>query len=65
MTNPNPSYEDLLHEVEFLRFYKIKVYPCLGPADSEIEDSIKKEYVEKFKRPLPARYADEDSLEIV
>lgn len=38
---------ELKKEVEWLRFYERNVYACLGPADDDINTSIRKSYVEK------------------
>ncbi len=46
-------------ELAFLRFYKKQVYPCLGPADGEIERMIKDEWV-KLGNTLPPGYEIEE-----
>jgi hypothetical protein len=48
-------WEDQL-ELEFLRFFFEKIQPCLGPADSEIIDMIKKEFTKKTGKPVPEDY---------
>lgn len=43
-------------EVEYLRFFYEKVYPCLGPADDDIIDSIKEQFEKKTGKALPPGY---------
>lgn len=52
-------------ELEFLRFFFQKVYPCLGPADSDIIDSIKRQFIEDTKKKIPATYDDEGIYEAI
>ncbi len=47
-------------EVEFLRFFYNKVQPCLGPADSEIIDMIKKDFEKKTNKRLPTGYGHDE-----
>ncbi len=35
-------------EVKYLRFYRRKVYACLGPADDDINSSIDEAFVREF-----------------
>lgn len=47
---------DKASEVEYLRFFADKVVPCLGPADGDIIQSIKEEFVKKTGKQLPRGY---------
>lgn len=47
-------------ELEFLKFFFVRVRPCLGPADGDIVESIQKEFVEKTGKELPPEYAIEE-----
>jgi len=49
-------------ELEFLRFFYEKVQPCLGPADGDIIESIKKEFTKKTGKELPFGYEIEYEL---
>ena len=43
-------------ELEFLRFFYKKVLPCLGPADSEIVNSIKQEFTKMTGKVIAEEY---------
>lgn len=43
-------------EVEYLRYFAKKVYPCLGPADDDIVSSIKERFVKETGKKLPQGY---------
>lgn len=42
-----PDLKELNKELAWLRFYKKEIYPCLGPADDEINTHIRRAYVTK------------------
>jgi hypothetical protein len=43
-------------ELKFLRYFYMRVRPSLGPADSEIIDSIKEEFTKKTGKAIPKDY---------
>ena len=43
-------------ELKFLRYFFEKVQPCLGPADSEIIESIKEQFIRETGLELPTGY---------
>lgn len=45
-------------ELEFLRLAFFRMYQCLGPADSEITASIKKEFTDNTGKQVPGRYCE-------
>lgn len=47
-------------ELKFLRYFFEKVQPCLGPADSDIIESIKEQFVKETGLGLPLGYELED-----
>jgi hypothetical protein len=44
------------NELEFLRYFYERARDGMGPADSEIYDMIKQDYVDKYGVPLPIGY---------
>lgn len=55
-----PPNIEKLNELEFLRYFFGAVYPCLGPADSEIVDSIKQQFKKTTGKELPAGYGEDE-----
>lgn len=44
---PAEDIEDMKKELEWLRWYRREVYACLGPADDDINRSIREAFVKK------------------
>lgn len=58
LTKQKSGTQTLEDELEFLRFAFFRMYRCLGPADSEIVDSINKEFTDKTGKQVPGRYCE-------
>lgn len=47
-------------ELEFLQYFYDKASDAMGPADDDIYDMIKQDFMEKYDCTLPEGYSDDE-----